>query len=106
MQLAPGLINQRDQPALDCEVDIFVGNIELEAPVRNFAFDTLESADDRPQLARLEQSDLRKHLRMRNRSANIVQKKPPVEWQRRRECFDLGKAAARKSSTDETFLAA
>jgi hypothetical protein len=43
---------------------------------------------------------------MRNRSSNIVPKKAPVEWQRRRECFDLGKAAARKSSTNEIFLAA
>jgi hypothetical protein len=43
---------------------------------------------------------------MRYRSANVVPKKPPVEGQRRRECFDLGKTAARKSSTDEIFLAA
>ena len=106
MQLAPGLANQRDQPALDREMDIFIGDIELEATARDFSFDPLESADDRPQLARLEQPDFREHLRMRDRSANIVPKKPPVEWQRRRECFDLGQAAARKSSTDEIFLAA
>ncbi|MFZ0679073.1 hypothetical protein [Candidatus Binatus sp.] len=43
---------------------------------------------------------------MRDRPANIVPKKAPVEWQRRRECFDLGQAAARKSSSDEIFLAA
>ena len=106
MQLAPGLTNQRDKPSLDRKVDVFIGDIELEATARNFSFDALESAHDRPQLARLEQSDFREHLRMRDRAANIVPKKPPVEWQRRRECFDLGQAAARKSSTDEIFLAA
>ncbi len=106
VQLAPGLANQRDQPALDREVDVFVGDIELEASIRDFTFDALESADDRAQLVRLEQSDLREHLRMRDRPANVVPKKPPIERQRRGECFDLGQAAARKSSTDEIFLAA
>jgi hypothetical protein len=43
---------------------------------------------------------------MRDRPADIVPKKAPVEWQRRRERFDLGEAAARESSTDEIFLAA
>jgi hypothetical protein len=38
---------------------------------------------------------------MRDRPANIVPKKPPVEGQRRGEGFDLGDAAARKSSPDE-----
>jgi len=41
-----------------------------------------------------------------HRAANIVPKKSPVERQGRRERFDLGKAAARESSTDEIFLTA
>ena len=60
VELAPGLSNQRDQPALDRQVDVFIGDIELEASIRDFTFDTLESADDCTQLARLEQSSLRR----------------------------------------------
>ena len=83
------------------QVEVFIGDIELEASSRDFTFDTLESANDCTQLARLEQSSLLEHPRMRDRPANIVPKKPPVEGQRRGEGFDLGDAAARESSPDE-----
>ena len=106
MQLAPGLANQRDQPALDREMDVFIGNVEFEDAALDLIFDTLESADDRTHFAGLEQADLREHLRMRDRSANIVPKKPPVERQRRGECFDLGQTAARKSSANEILVLA
>jgi len=43
---------------------------------------------------------------MRDRAANVVPKETPVEGQRRGEGFDLGEAAARKSTADEIFLAA
>ena len=85
VQLAPGLADQRDQPALDREVDVFIGNVEFEQAPLDLIFDTLESADDRTHFAGLEQADFREHLRMRDRSANIVPKKPPVKRQRRRE---------------------
>ena len=106
VQLAPRLANQRNQPPLDREMDIFVGDIELEASALDFIFDPLEPRGDRAHLARLEQSDLREHLRMRDRAANVVPKKPPIEWQRRGERFDLGQTAVRKSSADEILLAA
>ena len=106
MQLAPRLANQRDQPSLDCEMDVFVGDVELETSLRDLIFDPLEAANDLAQLARLEQSDLREHLRVRDRSANVMAKKAAVEGQRRGERFDLGEAAARKSSPDKIFPAA
>ena len=52
VQLAPRLANQRDQPALDREMDVFVGDIELEDAALDLIFDPLESADDRAHLAR------------------------------------------------------
>ncbi len=106
MQLAPRLADQRDQPALDREMDVFIGNVELEASGVDLIFDALEAADDRAHLARLEQPDLREHLRMRDRAADIVAKKPPIERQRRGERFDLGQTAARKPSANETFVLA
>src|SRR5579862_3465912 len=87
-------------------MNVFVGDVELEASLRDLIFDPLEAANDLAQLARFEQSDFREHLCMRDRSANVVAKKAAVEWQRRGERFDLGQSAARKSPPDEIFPAA
>ena len=54
VELAPRLADQCDQPSFDRQVNIFVGDIEFEASIRDFTFDPLESGDDRAQLARLE----------------------------------------------------
>src|SRR5271170_1081214 len=101
MQLAPRFAYQRDQPPLYREMNVFIGDIETELTALNFVFDSLESNDDRAQLGRLQQPDLRQHLRMRDRSANIVPEQPPVERQRRRERLNLGDSPARKPPTDQ-----
>ena len=44
VQLAPRLANQRNQPPLDREMDIFIGDIELEASALDLIFDPLEPA--------------------------------------------------------------
>ena len=39
MQLAPGLADHRDQPALDREMDVFIGNVEFEHAPLDLVFD-------------------------------------------------------------------
>ena len=102
MQLAPGVADQLDQAPLDREMDVFVGNIEVEAGRPSISFSMVrEPPTICTHFAALSRSDLRQHLRMRDRAANVMAKEPPIERQRRGERLDLGQTAARESSANE-----
>jgi len=81
VEFASRLANHRDQPALDREMNILIGDIELKVTARYVIFNTLEAFCDRAQLSRFEQTDLREHLRVRNRAADIMPIEPSIERQ-------------------------
>jgi hypothetical protein len=60
---------------------ILIGDIELEAITGDVVLDLRESFYDCAQLACSEQADLREHLRVRDRAADIVTIKPSIERQ-------------------------
>src|SRR5260370_3083602 len=102
MEFAPRLANHGNQSAWDCEMNILGRDIELEASGCDFGLDLLESFDNRAQLSCLYQADLREHLRVCDRAADIVTVEPSIEGQRRGEGLDLGQASIRKASADQT----
>ena len=104
MESASRLARDRDQATLDRKMNVFVRDIELETAGFDLLLNLLETANDRAQLAGLQQSDFGEHPRMRDRTENIVAIEPAIEWQRRGEGLDFGQPAARESPTDKILL--
>ena len=101
MQFAPRLAGDRNQAALDRKMNVFIGDIELETTGLDLLLNLLETANDRAQLAGLQQSDFGEHPRMRDRSVNVVAIEPAIERQRRGEGLDFGQPTARESPANK-----
>ena len=94
-----------DQPALDREMDILVGDVEAKMPGTDLALDSAETRSDLARFRRGDQANLREHLRVRDRTENIVAVEPPIERQRRAEGFDLGQPRNLEASANEILAA-
>src|SRR5216683_1246063 len=92
-----------DEPAFDCEMNVFVRDVEAEAAVIDLAFDSFQPRNDFARLGRTQKAYARKHPRMCNRAANIVTIEPAVERKRGAERFDLGQSRALESSANEVL---
>ena len=79
MQLAAGIADFRDQPPLDREMDVLVGDRKAKASCRDFTLDGVEAGDDSARLGAGKKTNLRQHLRVRDRTADIVAKQAPIE---------------------------
>src|SRR5229473_2816371 len=103
MELTAGLADFLDEPALDCEMNVFVRDVEAEAAVVDLAFDSFQSRNDFARLRSTQKTHARKHPRMCNRAANVVAIEPAVERKRGAERLDLGQSRALESSADEVL---
>ena len=95
------LADQRDQPALDREMDVLVGDVELEAALRRFRSRCARDRERSRAFRGRDQSDLREHLGMRDRAADVVAEQPPIEGQRCGERFNFRQTSARESPANQ-----
>src|SRR5713226_936158 len=103
MELSAGRPDFLDEPAFDCEMNVFVRDVEAEAAVVDLAFDSFQPPNDFARLGGTEETHARKHPRMCNRAANIVTIEPAVERKRGAERLDLGQSRALETSANEVL---
>ncbi len=63
-----------DEPAFDCEMNVFVRNVEAEAAVVDLACDSFQPRNDFARLGSTQKTHARKHPRM----CNAIE--PRISW--------------------------
>ena len=101
VQFGAGRTGDLDQPTLNCQMNIFVGQIETEAAGFDLAFDLLQSLDDPIGVGIADQAGLRQHAPMGNRAPNVVPEQAAVKRQRSGERLHLGQTGGFKSAADQ-----
>ncbi len=85
VHLAAGVAGQLDQSAFDRDMDVFVGDVELE--LRRISISCLDRAQalyDLHGLGARDQLHLREHVGMRDRAADVVAKQSAGQTATRR----------------------
>src|ERR1700722_11410630 len=103
MQFAAGCPDLFRQPPFDGEMDIFVRKVKAKPSIGDFPGDVVESRRNFLGFGRRNQTDLREHPRMGDRTLNIVAKEPAVERQRGGEGLDFGQSRNLEAPANEIF---
>ena len=90
VELAAGVAEPRRERRLDVEVDVFLGDGELEPPGPDLAADLLEGLGDRVGLLHRDQPDRGQHPGVGDRTVDVIVGQPLVERDALREGLDAG----------------
>src|SRR5689334_19723537 len=99
MQLLTGRTDLLNEAALDCEMDILVGDIKRHFAAIYLFFDFAQPSRNGCGLAGGNQSHICEHRGVRDRAADVMAIKTPVKGQGSSEGFDFGQPRALETTT-------